>query len=82
MLVAATFGVAGAILTESALSYLGFGVPQPQASWGSILQEASSDPKQLWWITVFPGLAIFITITAYNIVGEAFRDASDPKLRK
>lgn len=82
VLVAATFGVAGAILTESALSYLGFGVPQPQASWGSILQEASSDPKQLWWITVFPGLAIFITITAYNIVGEAFRDASDPKLRK
>lgn len=82
VLVAATFGVAGAILTESALSYLGFGVPQPQASWGSILQEASKDPKQLWWITVFPGLAIFITITAYNIVGEAFRDASDPKLRK
>jgi peptide/nickel transport system permease protein len=82
VLVAATFGVAGAILTESALSYLGFGVPQPQASWGSILQEASDDPKQLWWITVFPGLAIFITITAYNIVGEAFRDASDPKLRK
>lgn len=82
VLVAATFGVAGAILTESALSYLGFGVPQPQASWGSILNEASEDPKQLWWITMFPGLAIFITITAYNIVGEAFRDASDPKLRK
>ncbi|MDF1663145.1 MAG: ABC transporter permease, partial [Planctomycetota bacterium] len=82
VLVAATFGVAGAILTESALSYLGFGVPQPQASWGSILNEASEDPKQLWWITMFPGMAIFITITAYNIVGEAFRDASDPKLRK
>lgn len=82
VLVAATFGVAGAILTESALSFLGFGVPQPQASWGSILKEASSDPKQLWWITMFPGLAIFVTITAYNIVGEAFRDASDPRLRK
>lgn len=80
--VAATFGVAGAILTESALSFLGFGVPQPDASWGSVLQGARGHEKQMWWITVFPGLLIFITITAYNLLGEGLRDALDPRLRR
>jgi ABC-type dipeptide/oligopeptide/nickel transport system permease subunit len=82
VLVASTFGVAGAILTESALSFLGYGVPQPTASWGSVLNEAFGSEKDLWWVTIFPGFLIFITITAYNLVGEGFRDATDPRLRK
>ncbi len=79
--VAATFGVAGAILIESALSFLGFGVPQPTASWGSVLNVAFQHEKEMWWITIFPGVLIFVTITAYNLVGEGLRDALDPKLR-
>jgi peptide/nickel transport system permease protein len=78
--VAATFGVASAILTESTLSFLGFGVPPSTASWGSMLSNA----RQLWsawWLTVFPGLAIFLTVTSYNLVGEGLRDAADPRLR-
>ena len=80
--VAATFGVAGAILIESALSFLGFGVPQPTASWGSVLNVSSGHEKELWWITIFAGFLIFITVTAYNLVGEGLRDALDPKLRQ
>lgn len=80
--VAATFGVAGAILIESALSFLGFGVPQPTASWGSVLNVAFQHEKEMWWITIFPGALIFLTITAYNLVGEGLRDALDPKLRQ
>jgi peptide/nickel transport system permease protein len=82
VLVSATFGVAGAILTESSLSFLGFGVPPPVASWGSVLNEAFGAEKEMWWVTVFPGFMIFVTITAYNLVGEGFRDATDPRLRK
>jgi peptide/nickel transport system permease protein len=82
VLVSATFGVAGAILTESSLSFLGFGVPPPTASWGSVLNEAFGAEKEMWWVTVFPGFMIFLTITAYNLVGEGFRDATDPRLRK
>jgi peptide/nickel transport system permease protein len=80
VLVASTFGIAGAILTESALSFLGFGVPQPTASWGDILNNGRNSIQQTWWLTVFPGLAIFLTITAYNLVGEGLRDAMDPRL--
>jgi peptide/nickel transport system permease protein len=82
VLVSATFGIAGAILTESALSFLGFGVPPPTASWGSVLSEAFGAEKEMWWVTIFPGFMIFVTITAYNLVGEGFRDATDPRLRK
>jgi peptide/nickel transport system permease protein len=82
VLVSATFGIAGAILTESALSFLGFGVQPPEASWGSVLNEAFGAEKEMWWVTVFPGFMIFLTITAYNLVGEGFRDATDPRLRK
>jgi peptide/nickel transport system permease protein len=82
VLVSATFGIAGAILTESSLSFLGFGVPPPVASWGSVLNEAFGAEKEMWWVTVFPGFMIFVTITAYNLVGEGFRDATDPRLRK
>jgi peptide/nickel transport system permease protein len=81
VLVAAAFGVAGAVLLESALSFLGFGAPPPSASWGEILMQAHryvSSPGA-WWLALFPGLAIFLTVTAYNVVGEGLQDALDPK---
>lgn len=80
VLVSAVFGIAGAILTESSLSFLGFGVPPPTASWGDILSQSRNYIEFAWWLTVFPGLAIFLSITAYNLVGEGLRDAMDPKL--
>jgi peptide/nickel transport system permease protein len=80
--VSATFGVAGAILIESALSFLGFGVPPPTPSWGDILSQSRQYIDFAWWLTVFPGAAIFVTITAYNLVGEGLRDAIDPRLRQ
>jgi peptide/nickel transport system permease protein len=79
--VAATFGVASAILIESTLSFLGFGVPPSTASWGSILSNARQLLPSAWWLTVFPGLAIFFTVTSYNLVGEGMRDAADPRLK-
>jgi len=78
--VTATFGVASAILVESTLSFLGFGVPPSTASWGSILSSARQILPSGWWLTVFPGLAIFLTVTAYNLVGEGLRDAADPRM--
>lgn len=80
VLVSAVFGIAGAILTESSLSFLGFGVPPPTPSWGDILSQSRDYIEFAWWLTVFPGLAIFISITAYNLVGEGLRDAMDPRL--
>ena len=79
VLVSASFGVAGAILTESALSFLGLGVPLPTASWGSILSTAHDHIDYAWWLILFPGLAIFSTVAAFNIIGERFRDALDPR---
>ncbi len=80
VLVSAVFGIAGAILTESGLSFLGFGVQPPTPSWGDILSQSRDYIDFAWWLTVFPGLAIFAAITAYNLVGEGLRDAMDPKL--
>ena len=83
VLVSITFGIAGAIFIESALSFLGFGVAPPTPSWGQMLSTSVSTSGQfLWWLTLFPGLAIFLTVTAYNLLGEGLRDAIDPKLRK
>jgi peptide/nickel transport system permease protein len=83
VLVTATFGVAGAILTESALTFLGFGVPPPTASWGETLSQSQNYLHQwAWWLVVFPMLAIFLTVTAFNLVGEGLRDAMDPRLRE
>lgn len=82
VLVQATFGVAGAILAESALSFLGLGVPPPTASWGEILSQSKRYVDFAWWLVVFPGAAIFITVTAFNLVGEGLRDAMDPRLRQ
>jgi peptide/nickel transport system permease protein len=81
VLVSATFGVAAAILVESSLSFLGFGVPPSTPSWGSILSQAQSYMDIAWWLTLAPGFAIFLSITAYNLIGEALRDAIDPQMR-
>jgi peptide/nickel transport system permease protein len=79
VIVSASFGVAFAILTESALSFLGFGVPLPTASWGSILSAAHEHIEYAWWLVAFPGIAIFTTVAAFNVIGERFRDAMDPR---
>ena len=82
VLVTATFGVAAAILIESGLSFLGFGAPPEQATWGSLLSSARATLPTGWWLTTFPGLVIFITVTVYNLVGEGLRDALDPRLKQ
>lgn len=79
--VSATFGVASAILIESSLSFLGFGVQPPTPTWGDILSQSRDFIDIAWWLTLFPGIAIFITITSYNLVGEGLRDAIDPRLK-
>lgn len=79
VLVAMSFGVAGAILAESGLSFLGVGVPADLVTWGSILAVARANTFA-WWLAVFPGTAIFVTVTAYNLLGDGLRDALDPKL--
>lgn len=73
-----TFGVAGAILAESGLSFLGFGVQPPTASWGELLREALSNPVENWHLTLWPGLAIFLTVVSFNFVGEGLTKAFDP----
>jgi peptide/nickel transport system permease protein len=78
--VSATFGVAGAILIESGLSFLGLGVQPPDPSWGNILYSGKDYIMTAWWLSVFPGLAILITVLCYNLVGEGLRDALDPRL--
>jgi len=79
VLVSASFGVAVAILTESALSFLGLGVPLPTASWGSMLSKAQEHIEYAWWLVLFPGIAIFTTVAAFNIIGERAREALDPR---
>jgi peptide/nickel transport system permease protein len=79
-LVTITFGVADAILLESALSLLGFGVPPPSPSWRAILKSWLENTSR-WWLAVFPGLAIFSTVLAYNLLGDGIQQATDPRLR-
>src|SRR5690606_4039018 len=79
VLVSASFGIASAILYESSLSFIGLGVKPPQASWGLLLFQAREDLLGMWWMTMFPGVAIFVTVTCFNLVGEGVRDALDPK---
>ncbi len=78
--VAATFGIAGAILTESSLSFLGLGVQPPHPSWGNILSSGKDNIETAWWLSLYPGLAILVTVLSYNLVGEGLRDALDPRL--
>ncbi len=81
VLVAATLGVGSAILTESALSFLGIGVQPPTPSWGSILALGKDTIQVAWWLSFFPGCAILITVLGYNLLGEGLRDLLDPRLR-
>jgi peptide/nickel transport system permease protein len=80
-LVTAPFGIAGAIITEAGLSLLGFGVKPPTPSWGTLLK-LGSDNYNYWWLVVVPSLAIFVTVTVFNLVGSGLRDAMDPRLRE
>ncbi len=81
VLVSATIGVASAILTESALSFLGFGVPPPDATWGNILSDGKGFIFDAPWLFFIPGIAILIVVLAFNLVGEGMREALNPKLR-
>ena len=80
ILVSASFGIASAMLTESGLSFLGFGVQEPATSWGQILYTGRTQ-LQHWWTFVIPGAAIFLAVTCYNLVGDGLRDAVDPRLK-
>ena len=82
VLVAATLGIAGAILTESALSFLGIGVQPPTPSWGNILTAGKDNIDIAWWLSLYPGLAILLTVLGYNLLGEGIRDSLDPRLRR
>ena len=82
VMVSATLGVAGAILTESALSFLGLGVQPPTPSWGNILTAGKDNIEIAWWLSVFPGLAILVTVMSYNLLGEGLREAIDPRLKE
>jgi peptide/nickel transport system permease protein len=77
----ATLVVAEAILVETTLSFLGFGIQPPTPSWGNLLSNSISNLEDQWWLTVFPGLVIFLTVLAVNFVGDGLRDALDPKQR-
>ena len=82
ILVSATMGVGGAILIESALSFLGLGVQPPTPSWGSLLSSGKDNIEIAWWLSAFPGLAILVTVLGYNLLGEGIRDALDPRQRE
>jgi peptide/nickel transport system permease protein len=80
VLVPITFGIASAILIESGLSFLGFGAPPPNPSWGTLLNSGRQN-LNLWWLILFPGIAIFLAVLAYNLIGEGVQEATDPRLR-
>ncbi len=82
VLVSATLGVAAAVLTESALSFLGIGVQPPTPSWGNMLTQGQNVLGIAWWLSFYPGMAILITVLGYNLLGEGIRDAIDPRLRQ
>jgi peptide/nickel transport system permease protein len=81
VLVWAILGVAGAILTESALSFLGIGVQPPTPSWGNILTAGKDNIEFAWWLSVCPGAAIFVTVLGFNLLGDGIQEAVDPRLR-
>jgi peptide/nickel transport system permease protein len=80
-LVSIAFGIASAIITESSLSFLGIGIPPDIVTWGKMLSQGQAH-YQSWWLVLFPGIAIFITVTVYNLIGDGLRDAFDPKLKR
>jgi peptide/nickel transport system permease protein len=79
IIVSAVLGVAGAVLLESGLSFLGLGVQAPQASWGNILTDGKDYIQFAWWLSLYPGMAILLTVLGYNLLGEGLRDALDPR---
>jgi peptide/nickel transport system permease protein len=79
IIVSSVLGVASAVLVESGLSFLGLGVQAPQASWGNILTDGKEYIEFAWWLSLFPGLAILMTVMGYNLLGEGLRDALDPR---
>ena len=84
VIVSATIGIAGAILTESSLSFLGLGVSPPTPSWGNMLTDAQNQYvlKHRWWQWIPPGLSIFIAVMSLNLLGDGLRDALDPRLKQ
>lgn len=82
VIVAATMGVAAAIIIESSLSFLGLGVQEPTSSWGSMLRVSQTYLRTAPWLAIFPGLMISLTVLALNFIGDGLRDALDPKLKK
>lgn len=82
VLVSATLGIGGAILVESALSFLGIGVQPPVPSWGNMLMDGKSTLGVAWWLTIFPGLFILLTVLAYNLLGEGLRDILEPRFKE
>jgi peptide/nickel transport system permease protein len=82
IIVSSVLGIASAVLVESGLSFLGLGVQAPQASWGNILTDGKEYIQFAWWLSLFPGLAILITVLGYNLLGEGLRDALDPRSSK
>jgi peptide/nickel transport system permease protein len=81
IMVSAVLGIAGAVLVESGLSFLGLGVQPPDPSWGNILTEGKDNIQLAWWLSLYPGLAILITVLGYNLLGEGLRDVFDPKMK-
>ncbi|WP_425614810.1 ABC transporter permease [Anatilimnocola sp. NA78] len=82
VLVPISFGIAAAILMEAGLSILGIGAPPDTPSWGTVLNLGRSNLQAMWWMTMFPGAAIFLTVLAYNLIGEGLQEATDPRLRE
>ena len=79
IIVSSVLGIASAVLVESGLSFLGLGVQAPTASWGNILTDGKEYIQFAWWLSLFPGLAILLTVLGYNLLGEGIRDLMDPK---
>jgi peptide/nickel transport system permease protein len=79
ILVSATLGVAGAILIQASLAFLGIGIMPPTASWGGMLSRGKTYIMVAWWLTLFPGIAILLTVLSFNLIGEAVRNALDPR---
>jgi peptide/nickel transport system permease protein len=82
IIVMVTIGIGDAILSGSALSFIGLGAPPPTPEWGAILRDGREFFRIAWWISVFPGLAIVVTVVAFNLLGDALRDTLDPRVRR
>ena len=82
MLVQATMGIAGAILTAAALSFIGLGAQPPQPEWGAMISAGRNYIRNYWWLVTFPGLAIMLTVVSFNLLGDGIRDALDPRMSR